>query len=381
MSVSTIFSRHRLLRWVVPLGAAGVVGLVAGGALSAQAADKLEPRTAAQLLADLQTSHVNGFYGTVVQSAELGLPELPNIGGSSSTGSLADLLTGSHSARVWYAGPTKQRIAVMESVNETDVFRDGDQVWQWSSATKTATHTQLPAGSAKHEPPGPTLTPDQVAQRALAALDPTTIVQTDNNTTVAGRAAYELVLVPRAAGSRVGAVHIAIDGQYKVPLGVQVYPRGADPSKAIDVSFTDINFAVPGDDNFRFTPPKGATVREQPMAMGGAGLGEHAAAAALNPQVIGTGWTSIVALRASDLLPGMSPPPPGTTGTPGREPAPPGAAAMEQLLNALTPVSGPWGSGRLLDSKLLSVLVTNDGRVFAGAVDPSALYAAAATHK
>jgi outer membrane lipoprotein-sorting protein len=370
-----------LLRWVVPLGAAGVVGLVAGGALSAQAADKLEPRTAAQLLADLQTSHVNGFYGTVVQSAELGLPELPNIGGSSSTGSLADLLTGSHSARVWYAGPTKQRIAVMESVNETDVFRDGDQVWQWSSATKTATHTQLPAGSAKHEPPGPTLTPDQVAQRALAALDPTTIVQTDNSTTVAGRAAYELVLVPRAAGSRVGAVHIAIDGQYKVPLGVQVYPRGADPSKAIDVSFTDINFAVPGDDNFRFTPPKGATVREQPMAMGGAGLGEHAAAAALNPQVIGTGWTSIVALRASDLLPGMSPPPPGTAGTPGREPAPPGAAAMEQLLNALTPVSGTWGSGRLLDSKLLSVLVTDDGRIFAGAVDPSALYAAAATHK
>jgi hypothetical protein len=54
---------------------------------------------------------------------------------------------------------------------------------------------------------------------------------------------------------------------------------------------------------------------------------------------------------------------------------------MEQLLNALTPVSGTWGSGRLLDSKLLSVLVTNDGRVFAGAVDPSALYAAAATHK
>ena len=54
---------------------------------------------------------------------------------------------------------------------------------------------------------------------------------------------------------------------------------------------------------------------------------------------------------------------------------------MEQFLNALTPVSGPWGSGRLLDSKLLSILITNDGRVFAGAVDPSALYAAAATHK
>ena len=268
MSVSAIFSRHRLLRWIVPLGVAAAVGLVAGGAFSAQAADKLEPRTAAQLLADLQTSHVNGFYGTVVQRSSLGLPELPNIGGASSSGSLTDLLSGSHTARVWYAGPTKQRIAVMDSVNETDVFRDGDQLWQWSSATKTAVHTQLPSGSSKHSAPAPTLTPDQVAKRALAALDPTTIVQTDNDKTVAGRAAYELVLVPRATGSRIGAVHIAIDGEHKVPLGVQVYARGADPSVAIDVSFTDINFTVPGDDNFRFTPPKGATVKEQSLGMG-----------------------------------------------------------------------------------------------------------------
>jgi outer membrane lipoprotein-sorting protein len=358
----------------VPLGAAGAVALVAGGAFSAaQAADKLEPRTAAELLADLQTSHVDGFYGTVVQRSSLGLPELPNIGGSSSTGSLTDLLSGSHTARLWYAGPAKQRIAVMDPVNETDVFRDGDELWQWSSATKTATHSQLPPGSAKHEPPGPTLTPDQVAQRALAALDPTTIVQTDNNKSVAGRAAYELSLVPRATGSRIGAVHIAIDGQYKVPLGVQVYPRGSDPSVAIDVSFTDINFAVPGDDNFRFTPPKGSTVHEQQLGMGS--TGDHAAAAALNPQTIGTGWTSIVMLHAADLLPGSAPPP--GNGTPEQRAVPP---ALE-FLNALTPVSGTWGSGRLLDSKLLSILVTNDGRVFAGAVDPSALYAAAATHK
>ena len=206
---------------------------------------------------------------------------------------------------MWYAGPTKQRIAVMDSVNETDVFRDGDQVWQWSSATKTATHTQLPAGSAKtRSAPAPTLTPDQVAQRALAALDPTTIVQTDNDKTVAGRAAYELVLVPRATGSRVGAVHIAIDGQYKVPLGVQVYPRGADPSKAIDVSFTDINFAVPGDDNFRFTPPKGATVKEQPTGYGRRAVGEHAAAAALESADHRNRLDLDHRARASDLLPG-----------------------------------------------------------------------------
>jgi outer membrane lipoprotein-sorting protein len=367
VSVRAIFSRHRLLRWIVPIGVAAAVGLVAGGAFSAQAADKLEPQTAAQLLADLQTSHVNGFYGTVVQRSSLGLPELPNIGGTSSSGSLTDLLSGSHTARVWYAGPTKQRIAVMDSVNETDVFRDGDQLWQWSSATKTAIHTQLPPGSSKHSAPAPTLTPDQVAQRALAALDPTTIVQTDNDKTVAGRPAYELVLVPRATGSRIGAVHIAIDGEHKVPLGVQVFARGSDPSVAIDVSFTDINFTVPGDDNFRFTPPKGATVKEQSLGMGIRGS-ERAAALALNPQIIGTGWTSILAVHAGDLLPG--------TGL-----SPGAGRSARQFLDALTPVSGAWGSGRLLDSKLVSILITDDGRVFAGAVDPSALYAAAATHK
>jgi hypothetical protein len=41
-------------------------------------------------------------------------------------------------------------------------------------------------------------------------------------------------------------------------------------------------------------------------------------------------------------------------------------------------VSGYWGKGRLLDSELVCVLVTSDGRVFAGPVDATTLYAAAA---
>lgn len=372
VSASAVFSRHHLLRWIVPVGVAGAVGLVAGGAFSAQAVDKLAPRSAAQLLADLQSSHVDGLYGTVVQRSSLGLPELPNIGGTSSTGSLTDLLTGSHTARVWYAGDTKQRIAVMDSVGETDVFRNGDQLWQWSSATKTATHTQLPAMAKQHADAVPSLTPDQVAQRALAALDPTTIVQVEHDqATVAGRAVYELDLVPRAAGSRIGEVRIAIDGEHKVPLGVQVYARGDDPTVAIDVSFTDVNFSVPGNDNFTFTPPRGATVTEQPLSLPTGGQ-EHAAASALRPETIGTGWTAIVLVHANGLLPGA-----GSNPAPNSRTGEAGAA----LLGALAPVSGPWGSGRLLDSKLLSVLVTDDGRVFAGAVDPSALYAAATTHK
>ena len=50
---------------------------------------------------------------------------------------------------------------------------------------------------------------------------------------------------------------------------------------------------------------------------------------------------------------------------------------MSKLLGGLPAVSGDWGSGRLFTSKLFSVLLTDDGRVLAGAVTPERLYQAA----
>jgi hypothetical protein len=44
----------------------------------------------------------------------------------------------------------------------------------------------------------------------------------------------------------------------------------------------------------------------------------------------------------------------------------------------MSTVSGDWGSGALLDTPLLCLLVTADGRVLAGSVEPAVLYAAAA---
>ena len=40
-------------------------------------------------------------------------------------------------------------------------------------------------------------------------------------------------------------------------------------------------------------------------------------------------------------------------------------------------MSGSWGSGRLLRTSLLSILVTSTGRVLIGAVTPDVLYQAA----
>ena len=54
-------------------------------------------------------------------------------------------------------------------------------------------------------------------------------------------------------------------------------------------------------------------------------------------------------------------------------------AVVNALLGAATPVSGTWGSGRLLRTSLVSVLMTSTGRTYLGAVQPSVLYAAASS--
>ena len=53
----------------------------------------------------------------------------------------------------------------------------------------------------------------------------------------------------------------------------------------------------------------------------------------------------------------------------------PDFAVLHALLKATTPVHGAWGSGRLLQTRLLSVLITSKGQILAGAVTPAVLYA------
>jgi outer membrane lipoprotein-sorting protein len=370
LAVAGPVTPRRAWRWLVPLAAAGVVGMLASGVLTAGAKPNLAPQTAAQLLASVGTSRPAGFSGTVVEKASLGLPELPNLGGSSPSTGLMGLLSGSHTSRVWYGGQTKQRIALLDALGEQDVFRNGRDLWQYDSGTHVATHTVLPAGSATEPAPAVTgaLTPAQAADRALKMVDPTTIVTTDRASVVAGRSAYTLVLTPRDTRSRVGSVRISVDGETRIPLGVQIIARGAS-KVALDVSFTRIKFSVPSDDFFRFSPPPDSVKPATPPIRPGTRLGApdttpSAPTAPSGPSgftMIGTGWTTIAKATGVPSL--------GKLGNQSQD-----AGA---LLGALPTVSGSWGSGRLFQSALLTGLLTDDGRLFVGAVDPDLLYQAA----
>jgi hypothetical protein len=103
-------------------------------------------------------------------------------------------------------------------------------------------------------------------------------------------------------------------------------------------------------------------------------LSDHPAAAKAHarPDVTttGSGWLTVLELPSSELTSGAGP---GSGHSPGDD-----EAVLRTLLAAATPVHGAWGSGQLLRTSLVSVLITDQGHAFVGAVQPSVLYAAAA---
>ena len=387
----SIFERNPALRWAVPAvtAVALVGGVTAVGGMRAMAGDGLPTRTAAQLLVDVQQARLDGLSGTVVQRSDLGLPDLPIAGASGGTGSsdLASLVSGTHTMKVWFAGPDKTRMALLGTLGESDVIRNGQDVWVWASKDKSATHYVLPTHDAADKGatspdqsaiPTPTdlpTSPQDAAEKALAAITPSTEVTTSGTATVAGRSAYELVLKPKEATSLVAQVRVAIDGTEHVPLRVQVFAKSvADP--VFEVAFSAVDFSRPDAAQFAFNPPPGTTVTEG-KAMAGPGATDPKTLApqrssADMPTVIGKGWGTVLVAKVP--VPDASAATKGSTSATTDKTI----AQLMKFVTLLPKVSGNWGSGHLMAGTVFSALLTDDGRIVVGAVTPEGLYAALA---
>ncbi|GAA5196692.1 outer membrane lipoprotein carrier protein LolA [Rugosimonospora acidiphila] len=357
--------------------------------LRAAANVSLPARSPAQLMVDVQSADVTGVSGTVVEKADLGLPALPDSTGGDGSSQLNSLVSGSHTLRVWYAGPDKTRVALLGAVGESDIIRNGDDAWIWSSSEDTATHLDLanavpsgpgasggvrPGASRNVRPAtdlpsmaGAATTPQQAAEQALLLMGATTTVSSAGPTQVAGRPAYVLSLAPKNSDSLIAKVQVAIDAVRHVPTQVEVFAKGHAAAPSFSIGFSQVDFSRPDDDRFAFTPPPNTKVEE------GTDQALHQAASQPETAVIGSGWTSILAARlpmgGGSML--------SSTGAAGQ-----GSGATEpglmSFLGSLPSVSGDWGTGHLLQSRLFSVLLTDDGRVLIGAVGGDQLQKAAA---
>jgi outer membrane lipoprotein-sorting protein len=385
MSRPRSFSLSRNARAVaVPIGAAALVlaGAVGLGGVHADSAfasqhPRLPAMSPVQLLTAVQTSKTEALSGTIVESAHWGLPSLPG-GVDNASLSWQGLLTGSHTVRVAVSGPGQARLAVLGSLSESDVVRNGNDVWTYTSSTNSVTHTVLTDRSATTpDDPAPAarLTPEGAARQLLAAVTPSTVVSVDPTQRVAGRSAYTLVLTPRDSRTTVDKIEIALDSKQFVPLRVRLFGSGST-TPAFSTAFTSISFRTPPASTFHFTPPAGASTERDPFGLalltpGSKTPGSQVDSAANSVRVLGSGWTSVLAIPAAATAAPLAPPP-GRADT--ERVAAPSPLA---LLRNLTSPFGNDGS-RLLHTTVLNVLITADGRIFAGAVSPALLQDAAA---
>jgi outer membrane lipoprotein-sorting protein len=398
-ATGTVVGRRKAARYIVPFAVAGVAAATIGlvPALADSGDPELPGITAQELIEKIAASDEEQLSGTVKVSTDLGIPSLGGLAGSFApdTGSgqggsgaspdtkLMELASGTHTLRVAVDGPDKQRLSILGEGSEYSLVHNGDDIWGYDSESNEVYHAQSDgnerAGGRTGErkvPEGVPATPKELAEEVLAAAGDTTSVTVDGTAQVAGRDAYKLVIKPKQSGSTIGSVTVAVDASTGVPLKFTLAPSSGGKA-VVDAGFTEVDFAKPAASSFTFTPPKGAKVTEADELKAEAekkGAAEKAQEdlSALEGfkglDVIGEGWNAVAEIQL-----------PGGAGLPaqGSGDVPPQA---QQFLDALgDKVTGDFGSGTVFRTRLVNALMTDDGKVYVGAVTKDALVKAADT--
>ncbi|MGW7330619.1 LolA family protein [Streptomyces sp. NPDC054840] len=407
MAPNTKTSR-KAARYAVPVAVAGVAAATVAmvPAFANAGGPDLPKVTAQQLIEKVAASDVQQLSGTARITTDLGLPKIASglLGGGGIAGGsanpedkVAQLANGSHTLRVAADGPDRQRLTFLDGKDEYSLIHNGDDVWGYDSKSNEVFHEKnADAGKGedgkgkdgKEHKTGDRLaaSPQKLAEEVLAAAGPTTDISVGETAQVAGRDAYQLVLKPKHSGSTVGSVQIAVDAKNGVPLRVQLLSaQGGKP--IVDAGFTKVDFAKPAADTFAFTAPKGAKVTEGVDGAGkGKGGDEHWKALESFPglggltggaggkgdvKVLGEGWTTIARIDSGvnrslkDLENDKNAP-----------------KEAKQFLDSLgDKVTGKFGEGRVLSTRLVNALITDDGKVYVGAVTKDALMKAADANK
>lgn len=391
MAANTKTSR-KVARYAVPVAVAGVAAATVAmvPAFANAGGPDLPKVTAQQLIEKIAASDVQELSGTARISTDLGLPKIADglLGGGSgvATGSaapedkVAQLASGTHTFRVAADGPDRQRLTFLDGKDEYSLIHNGNDVWGYASKSNEVFHEKAAESgkdgghASEREKTADRLaaSPQQLAEEVLKAAGPTTDIGVGDTAQVAGRDAYQLVLKPKQAGSTVGSVQIAVDAKNGVPLRVQLLSsQGGKP--IVDAGFTKVEFAKPSAGTFDFAPPKGAKVTEGTDGAGKGEKGKEFRALESFPgldaltggangkgevKVLGEGWATVARI---DTGAGKS-----LKELENDKNAPKEA---KQFLNTLgDKVSGKFGEGRVFSTRVINALITDDGKVYVGAV-------------
>ena len=304
-------SRHRRLG-IIGVVAAVVVAALGVANVRANPAPDLPAVGADTLLASTLSAlaHPFSISGEVSTHVDIGIPSIPSSFGGGALGPVA-LAIGDQHFKVWRS-PDGLRVAHLLDLGEQDLIANAHDAWFWDSSSMSAVHLAIPP-SATDSPPTPSSpipSPSDadflsIARRAISAVGPYADVTVEGTAFVAGRPSYELVLTPTSTLTLIGRIVVAVDAETRLPLQLQVFPRGSDVA-AIEGGFTSVSTAPIDPSMFVFTAPPGATVRQAADAFVAAE--RHVASSAQPspaspPRVFGEGFETRIAIELHSPLP------------------------------------------------------------------------------
>ncbi len=239
----SVLTSRPALRWLVPAAAAVAVlgGGVAIGAITGTAG-RPGPADRAARPSCWSTCRPPGSTGCPAPWSRAPTSACPRFPARAARAapSLTSLVSGTHTLRVWYSGPDKARVALLGTLGETDVIRNGSDVWIWP-AGQQATHRTLAPSSRPRRPtrndrPSPISRRRRRRRPSGARRDrPEHRGDHDAPVEVAGRDAYELVLDPATTPRWSARSRLAIDGENKCRCGCRSSAKGNEPAFEVGV--------------------------------------------------------------------------------------------------------------------------------------------------
>jgi outer membrane lipoprotein-sorting protein len=346
-----------------------------------------------QVMVLMQGADVTEFSGTIVKSSNLGLPTLefssmmsedsiaqmeekmpaemadfvPSVIESNTLTQAIELISGSHTIRVYVSGQDKLRAQILDPMSQRDLIVNGNEFWVYDAKMATALTGTIdieadPAKQAEAEQKVldyadsialDLSSPEAIADYLVSMVDETSQIEVGKDHSVAGRSAYQLIISPDSPNSLVASAAVSVDSETGMPLKVEIFST-TQVEAAMTVGFESISFGSVDQGLFSFTPPAGTSVEtfdadelmatldgyEKPEGY----VSDYEVPA--EPEVLGSDWDSVVHLAAlpADI--------------------PQDLMATELFADMLTEVPG----GKVFSTPLVNVLLTDSGEVYMGAV-------------
>lgn len=376
-------------RWLPAVIAPAVIGAVAAFPIQASAVD-LPDLSPEELMVMMQDAEPIEFSGVVLKTTNLGLPALelssmlseeevermrektpeefadfvPEVAASQELAKAMELITGEHRVRI-FVGETGMRAQILDRMSQRDLIVNSKEIWTYDSREQVATFASIDQQKVEQGRQsamqqmekyaaelGLDLTnPQAVADYVMGQVGDSSEVSVGTDHFKAGRTAYQLIVQPNSAVSLIDSVVISIDSETAVPLAAAIYSvEQTEP--AIEVGFESISFGDQDETLFSFTAPAGATITnldeiEKPEVT----ENEKPEYEGETPVMVGEEWDTVLVMPAGemDILAELQ--------------------GNQLLSSLLKQVAG----GVAFETPIMKVFISNDGRIFAGAVSLSHL--------